>query len=282
MRILVTGAGGLLAHDLIPTLQAEGHEVFGLTRERLDITSYLAVKDAMRVYTPEVIINCAAFTDVQGAERLKETCYQVNTVGPMILAELAEDRKLIHISSDYCFNQSTPISPTTFDHKPLNVYGDSKAKAEAILCKTRAYGSDEWDPFTDDEMLYVWVNTLIVRTSGLYGAGGRNFVDAIRTSVPRPSVTDKQITSITWSKNLSLFVANNLNVNGVIHYTDGGEASWYEIAKEIREDTILFSSESCTVRRPKYSVLEVEHKNNWKDSLKEYLTQTESRHIITL
>jgi len=277
MKILVTGAGGMLGRDMVATLSVK-HDLRGFTHAELDITDKQRLGEVLSSERPDLIINCAAYTKVDLAEEEAERAYLVNGIAVHNLAALCErlSIKLCHISTDYVFSgrQELPYQP--FDQTgPLNIYGKSKlAGEEFIRWRMREF--------------------YIVRTSWLYGIGGRSFVRTmLRLLRERDEVhvVSDQIGSPTWTKSLSEGVGRLIETDayGIHHLTDrtDGGISWYDFAVEIRRiigmktRIIPIPSSEYPTRavRPSYSVLDTFFTEMltgysppfWKDSLMRFL-----------
>lgn len=220
-RWLVTGAGGQLGRDVMRALQ--GQDVTGLTREQLDIGDDAAVRGAVEALRPHVVLNCAAYTDVDGAERDPEGARIANEVGPAHLAAacVAADAVLVHVSTDYVFDgrARAPYDEDAEPH-PASVYGRTKLAGERAVI---AAGGPSY----------------VVRTAWVYGESGRNFVKTMaRLEQERPTVevVDDQVGSPTWSRHLAealVLLADSGAPYGVYHRTNAGHASWYEFARQI-------------------------------------------------
>lgn len=253
MRVLVTGAGGMLAQALVPELRRRGHEVHAPARAELDITREDAVGDAFASARPEVVVQCAAYTAVDDAESNYQEALRVNAVATEIVARACHQTGalLVYPSTDYVFpgSASRPYRPDD-PIEPVNAYGRSKAAGEEA-----AREAERW---------------LVVRTSWLYGAGGRHFVDTIsRLARERGAVdvVDDQVGRPTWTGTLAGVLADlaERGATGTHHATDGGEpVSWHGFAREIlRQQEIRAEvrpvSSSAFARpapRPAYSVLD--------------------------
>jgi dTDP-4-dehydrorhamnose reductase len=258
-RWLVVGSGGMLGQDLVATLAAEGGDVTGLTRRDLDITDGAAVRAAVRAARPDVVVNCAAWTAVDDAETHEDQAYQVNATGAAYLAEACAaghgggQTRLVHISTDYVFagDARTPYA----EHAPVaprTAYGRSKLAGErAVLRLLPAAGC-------------------VVRTAWLYGAHGSNFVATmIRLERERPTVdvVDDQRGQPTWTADVArqvVALVRSGGAAGVFHATSSGEATWYDLAREVftllgaDPDRVRATSSAAFVRpapRPAYSVL---------------------------
>ncbi len=256
MKILLTGAGGQLGRDCTARLTG-AHQVTACTSAELDITDEAGVDAIFRQATPEVVINCAAYTAVDRCEEDKTRCFEVNGAGPGILATQcrAANTRLIHISTDYVFdgNRTVP-NPYCEDDatNPLSVYGRSKLAGELAI-------SAAMD------------NYCILRTAWLYGMGGANFLKTIlRLALSRPKralkIVDDQFGSLTWTARLATQVEALVDSRetGIMHATAEGFSSWFDgavfflRAMDIDADvTPCASSEYPTpAHRPENSILE--------------------------
>ena len=163
MKVLITGAGGMLGQDVAAEADAVHHEVVALTRDQLDITGEGAVLDAMHSHMPAVIINCAAYTDVDGAEEDRDAAFAINErgAGNVAAAAAAIGARVIQISTDYVFD-GRKGSPYVESDEPaaIGVYGQSKLAGEIAVARANP-------------------RHLILRTSWLFGLGGKNFVETI-------------------------------------------------------------------------------------------------------
>lgn len=265
-RLLVTGAGGMLGHDVVAAGRRAGLSVTGLTREELDVTDAVAVREAFASVRPQLVINCAAYTDVDGAESAEQTATDVNCGGAANLAAAANQAGafFVHVSTDYVFD-GTASEPYTTDSptNPLGAYGRSKLAGEEAIAGTGA----------------------TVRSSWLFGRNGRNFVDTmLRLGAERDEVTvvDDQIGCPTYTGHLAgaLIQIAVEKRSGLQHVAGSGSCSWYDLAVAAFEET----GTDCRVQRmstadldrpaprPAYSVLacdiELPH---WRDGLRAHL-----------
>ena len=255
MRILVTGAGGMLGRDLTAALQADGEDVTGLTRRELDITDEAAVRAALGDRRPDVTVNCAAWTAVDDAEAHEDQALGANGRGPAHLAAgcAAAGSRLVHMSTDYVFRGDArrPYS----EHDPANprtAYGRTKLAGEQAVLKRLP------------ETGYV------LRTAWLYGAHGPNFVRTmIRLERERPfvDVVADQRGQPTWTADVAgqvIALIRSRAAAGVYHATSSGEATWFELAREVFRllgadpDRVRATTTGAFPRpapRPAYSVL---------------------------
>jgi dTDP-4-dehydrorhamnose reductase len=250
---MITGAAGMLAQALATVLDERGHEVIGYDRAALDVTDRAAVEGALLAERPHAVIQCAAYTHVDGAEGDEVQAARVNADGAAHVAHAcrAVGARFVYPSTDYVFDGSatSPVPPDAAT-APVNAYGRSKLAGEAAA----ALAGD----------------ALVVRTSWLYGRGGRNFVATMlaRGSAGQPlRVVDDQQGAPTWTRDLAAMMVTLLEVQapaGVYHATNSGSTTWYGFARAVFElagiaadVTPVTSAEFATpARRPAYSVLD--------------------------
>ncbi|MFH9426054.1 dTDP-4-dehydrorhamnose reductase [Streptomyces sp. NPDC017529] len=223
-RWLITGAGGMLGREVCRLLAAEGECALPLDRRSLDLTDTRAVESALRRVRPAVVVNCAAYTDVDGAETHEEQARRVNADAVRGLARACASggTRLLHVSTDYVFSgdAGTPYAegaPTG----PLTAYGRSKAAGEqAVLTELPRTGT-------------------VVRTAWLYGAHGRNFVRTMAERAARGAtvdVVDDQTGQPTPARDVArrlLDLGRGPARPGVFHATTGGQTTWYGLAREV-------------------------------------------------
>ena len=219
MRLLITGAGGQLGGDLADVALERGVLAEAPAEAALDITDERAIRAALDEHRPDALVNCAAWTNVDGAETNRDAAYAVNHTGARLLAEQCARRGivLVHLSTDYVFDgTSREAIPESAAPSPLSVYGASKLAGEQAV---RAASGKH----------------VIVRTSGLYGRDGPNFVlKLLRRAAGGAElrvVTD-QVTAPTWTGHLApaLLRLLELGVTGTYHVTNSGTTSWYDLA----------------------------------------------------
>ncbi len=283
-QYLIIGSKGMLGTDLVRSFTDSGKSFCGVDVDEIDITNSSALEETILALSPKTIINCAAYTDVDGCEANVDLAFQVNEVGPANIARIATKTgaHLIHIGTDYVFD-GTAETPYVEDDavNPLGVYGKSKAGGDAAI---RAFLPD---------------NHTIVRTQWLYGVHGKNFVETILNlarSNPTIKVVNDQIGSPTYSVDLAAAISLilDLNYRGTIHVTNSGIASWYDFALEIvRKSGIQGCKvEPTTTRefnrpapRPLYSVLDNSRfigltgtpLRSWHEALDAYLEERKSK-----
>lgn len=221
MKILLTGANGMLGRDVTACLGGR-HQVLPYPREALDVADPSAVRAALAAARPEAVVNCAAFTDVDGAEKRREDAFRVNALGARNVAVAAQavGARVVHVSTDYVFDGAAAGDYTEFDPTgPLNVYGRSKLAGEE---EVRAHVRRHY----------------VVRSAWLYGAHGRNFVWTILRAArerDRLTVVDDQVGAPTWTRDLAGVIGDLLETEqyGTYHAAAAGSCSWYAFAREI-------------------------------------------------
>jgi dTDP-4-dehydrorhamnose reductase len=277
VRLAITGADGLLGQDLLVAGKDAGHDVLAFPRADLDITDASAVARALRDASPDVVINSAAWTDVDGAEHDERGALAINGVGAGNVARSAAacGAWAIHVSSDYVFDGSKDSPYLESDPVgPLSAYGRSK------LAGDRAVAGEAPERHT------------IVRSSWLFGPGGPCFPATIlRLATERDelNVVDDQTGCPTFTGHLAEalvdLAARDDRPVGIVHVAGGGICSWFEFAREI----VARAGASCEVKpcttaemprpatRPAYSVLRSERAGEapvlpeWRDGLERYL-----------
>jgi dTDP-4-dehydrorhamnose reductase len=254
--ILLIGAGGQLGVELAPLLRAHG-DVIAADRARLDLADADAIVAAVRGARPDLIVNAAAYTAVDLAEKEAALARAVNGRAPGILAEEAKriGAVLIHYSTDYVFDgaRTTPY-PEEAPTSPLNVYGASKLEGERAIAATGAHA-------------------LTFRTSWVYGLHGRNFLLTIRRLAgdrDELRIVADQVGVPNWTRTIAEAtsrvaasgVASLAERSGLYHLSSAGQASWYEFARAIVGDVarprvvpIATSEYPLPARRPAYGVL---------------------------
>lgn len=287
-RILITGSSGMLGIDLCQELKSD-FDVVGLDMVRHpksavrkffkgDITDRSGVAAIIAKTSPDVVVHCAAWTDVDGCELNGKKAYKVNSegAGNIALACKESGAVMVHISTDFIFD-GRKKSPYSEEDKanPLSVYGDSKLKGESLIKKSLD-------------------NYYILRTSWLYGRFGKNFVDTIvakgKAGDPLRVVRD-QVGSPTYTKDLAKAIHRLLKEKvpgyGTYQVSNSGKVSWYDYAREIlrlarcRTKVLPITSAKLDrpAKRPAMSVMDNSKFINftgyrmpdWKIALKEYL-----------
>lgn len=228
MKILVTGAGGLLGSEFMDLGRSAGHEMVGAGRSALDVTDAQAVKSALIDGGFEWVVHCAAFTAVDAAESEPEAAFRVNEHGAETVAVAAAEvgARVVYVSTDYVFDGNS-VRPYRVDDAPLplSVYGKSKLAGERAV--QRSLGGDGGrEP-----------DFLVVRTGWLYGSGGSNFVTTmlrLAREGRQLRVVEDQVGRPTWGRNVagSTIRLMELGAVGLMHVADEGTASWLEFARE--------------------------------------------------
>lgn len=222
MKIMVTGATGILGQDVMHTLTSQQHDCLGVSSADFDLLDAAAVKAAVLAFRPEAIVHCAAYTAVDGAESDPTRCCAVNGLGTLNLsrAALEVDAKLLYISTDYVFDGSgdTPWEAAS-QPRPVNVYGLSKLQGE-------------------EAVRGLLQKHFIVRTSWLFSRNGRNFVNTIRRlgqERTQISVVDDQIGAPTYTPDLARLIAQMIVTGhyGIYHASNEGCCSFAEFARVI-------------------------------------------------
>ncbi len=276
MKILIVGYKGMLGSDLFEMCKNNKFDVVGLDVENLDITNLNETKEKIKEINPDVVINCAAYTNVDGCEENVDLAYKVNGLGARNLAIATNEinAKLVHISTDYVFDGEGNEDLKEYDLvNPLSIYGKSKLMGEEMI---KSFNNKYF----------------ILRTQWLYGKNGNNFVETmLKLSKERDTlmVVDDQIGSPTFTKDLCKAILEVIKTEnyGIYHVSNSGQSSWYQFAKDIFElSNIDINLKPCTTEqfprpahRPKYSVMDnsmlringFSELRNYKEALKEYL-----------
>jgi dTDP-4-dehydrorhamnose reductase len=273
MRVTLFGASGLLGHALVPELKNEQLTAFSV--EDADLRDRTRIEALVRDSRPDWIILSAAYTDVDGCESNRDLAFGVNCEGAVNVARAARQAgaRLTFMSTDYVFDgRGTSPYPADHPRHPISVYGESKARAE-------------------ERLLEMLPDVCIVRTSWLFGAGGKCFPETIlklAASRPEIAVVNDQRGSPTYTVDLAAALAElcRKSARGIVHVTNAGDCTWYEFAKEI----LRVAGSKTTVkpvttaefprpaRRPAYSVLSPASREaygiqmpDWKDAVRRYL-----------
>ncbi len=283
-RIALVGAGGMLGRDLLDRLEGSFACLPIAGKKDLDITDAEQVFEWMEGCRPEVVINAAAYTDVDGCESHPERAMAVNGEGPGNLAAGCARLgvRMIQISTDFVFDGNRDGA---YDEKdtpaPLSVYGVSKLAGEERVARN-----------LEDH--------LIVRTSWLYGVGGRNFVEAILAQAEKGEslrVVQDQTGAPTYVPDLSRALLRLLvsDARGIVHVSNSGCCSWYDFARRILEfsgyahvpvEPIASRTLNRPARRPANSLLSCERYRQltgeglrpWDAGLRDYLKERVKRH----
>jgi len=274
MKVLLTGSKGMLGQAFLKK-KPEAWALSGVDIEALDLTKKMEVKVLVHDFQPDLVINCAAYTQVDDCEKEQAKAFAVNGTGVGYLAEAASSvgAKMVHFSTDYVFDGSGGPYSEEAPQAPINAYGASKQEGERQLTK-----------HLDDYLL--------IRTQWLYGKGGKNFVSTILRLAENQTtlkVVDDQIGSPTWTEDLAEAVVNLVQkkASGAFHLVNQGICSWYQFACRIAEEAGL-SAEiiACgavdfprPAKRPARAVLETAKASallgqslpSWEVALKRYM-----------
>jgi dTDP-4-dehydrorhamnose reductase len=278
MKWLITGGSGQLGLAMQTELISRGIDFVASNSNELDITKPLIVNQLADFVKPAVIVNTAAWTDVDGAETNKSAAYSVNALGPQNLAVAASKigAHLVQVSTDYVFSgeNSTPWSENAA-HNPQSVYGSTKSEGEKFV--QTALPADSY----------------VIRTSWLYSAEGKNFAKTMTNLALRNAsevkVVNDQIGQPTFAGDLAKQIVELVLSDapaGIYHGTNGGQATWFEFAQTIfaiigadvsRVVPVSTTEFPRPAKRPGYSVLghdawsgtSVPEMRNWKLALKE-------------
>jgi dTDP-4-dehydrorhamnose reductase len=275
MKVLVTGAAGMLGRDVVLAAGNAGHDVVGFGHSELDVAGAGAVSAKLELERPDVVINCAAWTDVDGAEGAEGAAMAVNGkgAGNVAAAAAAVGASVVYVSSDYVFDGAKGDPYVETDQPaPLSAYGRTKlAGEEATAAANKRH--------------------FVVRSSWLFGIGGSNFVETmLRLAADHGEVlvVRDQVGSPTYTWHLAYGIVRLIEglEFGIHHMAAAGACSWYEFAREIFEQAkVECRALSATTEmlgrpapRPPYSALTSQREHaielpSWQDGLAAYLSQ---------
>jgi len=280
MRVLITGVEGQLGYDVKRALDIENYDIHAFGRTSLDVTNENDVNQMVNEIFPEVIIHCAAYTNVDEAESNEDRAFHINAQGTKYLAKAAEaiGSKIVYISTDYVFDGTATEPYQASDKKsPLGVYGKSKSLGEDYI---KQYASKYF----------------IIRTAWVYGSNGNNFVKTmlkLAKSHKELKVVNDQKGSPTYTYDLAKLISGIIKTEnyGIYHGTNSGECTWYEFAKTIFSiKGIHIDVNPCSTEefprpapRPRFSVLghqslvenDFASLRHWKTALQDYLLNEE-------
>jgi dTDP-4-dehydrorhamnose reductase len=275
MRVLIFGASGLLGKALMQ--QWSGDQVTGLNSRDGDIRDPNRVQEIVQQNSPHWVVLAAAYTDVDGCESNRELAFAVNRDGAVNVCQAAVSvgARFLFLSSDYVFDgrKAAPYE-TTDQRNPRSVYGRTKAEAETRLLESNP-------------------SCCIVRTSWLFGSGGKCFPDTIlKLAATRPAldVVNDQRGCPTYSEDLARAIIQlcRKNASGIVHATNAGDCTWFEFARHIVRTAGLntevrpVSSRQMArpAPRPAYSVLSAHSLRSlgiemptWQDAIERYVKQ---------
>jgi dTDP-4-dehydrorhamnose reductase len=268
----------MLGRDVMLAAGNAGHDLVGYGRAELDVTSPEALARKFDLERPDVVINCAAWTDVDGAEEAEEAAFAVNGKGAGNVAAAANEieARVLHVSTDYVFDGAKGAPYVESDQPaPQSAYGRTKlAGEEAVAAANKRH--------------------FIVRSAGLFGLGGRNFVDTMLRLAETQNevvVVRDQVTSPTYTWHLAYGIVRLIEgiEYGVHHMAAAGQCSWYEFAREVFEQAevecrVLSATTEMLGRpapRPPFSALVSQREHAirlppWQDGLAGYLAQRQA------
>jgi dTDP-4-dehydrorhamnose reductase len=273
MKVLITGAKGMLGHDLIAAADAVHHEVAAVDIDELDITNERAVTRYFEEQMPAVVINAAAYTAVDAAETDSDAAFAVNAEGAEIVSSAAAEigAKVIYFSTDYVFDGEKGEPYVESDAtNPQSVYGASKLAGEIATAEANP-------------------RHLIARTSWLFGQNGKNFVEtmiALSEKQNEVLVVRDQVGCPTYTRDLATAIIELIDYEtlGLMHIAGGENCSWYDFAREIFRQTqidcnVLSGTTDMLERpapRPAFSALVTEREDapllqRWDHGLHSYL-----------
>jgi len=278
VKLLVTGAAGMLGRDLMLAAGNAGHEVIGFGRAELDVADAEQTRRRIELERPDVVINSAAWTDVDGAETAESDAFAVNGTGAGNVAAAAAEvgASVVYVSTDYVFDGGKGAPYVESDQPaPLSAYGRTKlAGEEATAAANKRH--------------------FIVRSAGLFGVGGNNFVETMLRLADGQSevlVVRDQVGSPTYTWHLAYGIVRLIEglEFGIHHMAAAGQCSWYDFAREIFEQAkvdckvLSVSTEEFgrPAARPPFSALTSQREHairlpSWQDGLAGYLAQREA------
>ncbi len=290
MKIWITGAQGLVGKALQQLCKQQHLPFIPTGHGDVDISSQFNVKEFFHAH-PDIthIINCAAYTRVDEAENEAEEAYKANTLGPENLGKLAhhEGLKLVHVSTDYVFNSENP-SPL-IETAPYQL-----PESRSVYAKTKQEG--------EERLLNEFPHACIVRTSWVFGSGGKNFISSLWDKLHQErkiSVVHDQINRLTYARDLAETLLALLCHEGIFHFANQGIASRYDVAMKMRQllqDSgkklpceeivkVPASTFPTLAPRPRFSVLDTQKieklagisPRSWQDALKEFVDEQHSK-----
>jgi dTDP-4-dehydrorhamnose reductase len=279
MRVTLFGASGLLGKELVQELS--GDELTSPSSKDVDLRNHARTREVILESRPDWVILSAAYTDVDGCETNRDLAFAVNCEGAVNVAKAARQAKssLMFLSTDYVFDGSKSSPYEISDPRnPKSVYGESKARAE-------------------EQLLQIMSELCIVRTSWLFGHGGKCFPATIlklASTRPEISVVNDQRGSPTFTRDLAAALVELCRkaAQGIVHATNQGNCTWFDFATEIVRDAglptkvkpVTTAEFPRPARRPAYSVLSPDSLRayqvqmpDWQDALRLYLAQTPER-----
>jgi dTDP-4-dehydrorhamnose reductase len=277
VKLLVTGAAGMFGHDVMLAAGNAGHDVVGFGRAELDVTDPAALERKFDLERPDLVINAAAWTDVDGAEGAEQEAFAVNGTGAGNVAAAAAGAGagVVYVSTDYVFDGQKGAPYVESDQPaPLSAYARTKLAGEEATAAANP-------------------RHFVVRSSWLFGIGGGNFVETMLRLAATQSevlVVHDQVGSPTYTWHLAYGIVRLIEglEHGIHHMAAAGSCSWYELAREAFEQArvecnVLSATTDMLGRpapRPPFSALESQREHaielpSWQDGLAGYLAQRE-------
>jgi dTDP-4-dehydrorhamnose reductase len=276
VRLLVTGAAGMLGHRVVADARARGWDVVGIDLPDADLTDPLAAQDVAEEHAPDAIVHCAAFTDVDGAEEHEARALAVNADASANIAAAAAmlGARIVAVSTDYVFDGTLTDRPYVESDPtaPIGAYGRTKLAGEEAVAGHNP-------------------NYAIARTAWLFGLGGKNFPDTMLNAAQsrdEVAVVTDQTGSPTWAGHLSPALLDLAagTATGIFHTAGGGQCSWHELTVELYRAAGLTTKVNETTAaefqrpapRPAWSVLGTERDETprlppWQDGVAAYLQE---------
>lgn len=286
IKVAVVGANGQLGKTLHSIVKKQNNNYKFFTKEEVDITQK---EELIRIFSLnqfDYCVNCAAYTNVEGAEKNSDIAFKVNSEGAKNIAEVCKKHNvtLIHISTDYVFDGTSTVPYKTSDEtKPVNQYGKSKLQGEINITS-------------------LLEEHYIIRTSWLYSAFGKNFVKTIISKIENNSelkITTLETGTPTSCRDLSLFIIHIIEKKnipyGIYNFSAKGSTTWYlyalEIAKNLSPNKVfnIVATENykTIAKRPKYSVLNMDKTEliykktkDWQSSLSEIIEELKNNRFV--
>jgi dTDP-4-dehydrorhamnose reductase len=288
MKIVILGAGGRLGAALMREYRDQ-FDVTGFNHAQLDLSDHEQLRETLGALDVDLVINAAAFTNVDLCETQREEAFRINADAPRVLAEICRDKnaRLIHFSTDYVFDgeKREPYGESD-EARPISVYGESKREGEKFVLQTQD-------------------RHLIVRVSWVFGPDRPSFIDAMikraRESDHVDAIADKFSTP-TYTRDIAQMLPRffDIDVGGILHFANGGECSWQEYAQwaidcchaegvPLKARTVeprrLIDMKNWTARRPVYSVLSTAKYSSltgssplsWRDVVADYIKNSYSK-----
>jgi dTDP-4-dehydrorhamnose reductase len=276
VRLLVTGAAGMLGHRVVADARGRGWDVVGIDLPDADLTDPVAAQDVAEEHAPDAVVHCAAFTDVDGAEEHEARALAVNADASANIAAAAAmlGARIVAVSTDYVFDGTLTGRPYVESDPtaPIGAYGRTKLAGEEAIAGHNP-------------------NYAIARTAWLFGVGGKNFPDTMlkaAESRDEVAVVTDQIGSPTWAGHLSpaLLDLAASTATGIFHTAGGGQCSWHELTVELyraagvtaRVNETTAAEFQRPAPRPAWSVLATERDETprlppWQDGVAAYLQE---------